>query len=112
MSTFSTTDIINGNVDDALEDIAEAVSMRRKTLRDRQKQIALLKFSQGDKVRTKDNLSPKKISNRTATIIEKKRTRFVIDIDDITTGKWSGRVTVPASALEEIEDTEKVEVDA
>lgn len=96
------TGIVNGDFDNQLDKIGEAVSMRRKTLRDKQKQMNLLQFSQGDRVRTKGNLSPKKISNQRATIIEKKRTRFVVDFDDITTGKWSGRVTVPASALEEL----------
>lgn len=93
--------ILSGKHDDELEAIDEAVHQRRKMIRGANKAVAFATLQIDDKVRLK-GLRPKYVNGMTAKVVDKKRTKLVVILDK-PTGRFMGRVTVPADCLEKID---------
>ena len=93
--------IINGDHDAELQSIVEAVRERKKLNRSKNTAIAMVSMKVGDIVVLK-NLSPKYVNGLKAKIVEKKRTKFAVTLVDGSVGRFSGRVTVPASCMEKV----------
>jgi hypothetical protein len=94
-------DIINGNYDDQLEAISDAVHSRKKIARSKKKAVAMATIKVGDKVTLK-NLNPKYVNGSVGKIIEKRRTKLVVILDKPVGRFGAGPVTVPADCLEVI----------
>jgi hypothetical protein len=93
-------EILSGEHDSELEGILEAVHQRRKLMRGATKAVAFATLQIGDKVRLK-GLRPKYVNGSTAEVVDKKRTKLVVVLDK-PTGRFMGRVTVPADCLDKI----------
>jgi len=95
-------EIIAGQHDEELDQIREALQIRRKLKSQEATAIAMATLKAGDKVILK-NLSPKYINGLTAKVVEKRRSKIAVLIDEGQhTGRFGRHVTCPASCLEKV----------
>jgi len=85
--------------DEELYRIGRALAYRKDVKR--QTQRSTIKV--GDAVRLTDQVRPIYMQGRTAKVVQVNRTRFVIVLD-VPAGRFHGRVTVPMTLIEKIED--------
>jgi hypothetical protein len=96
--------IEDGNCDDDLAAILDAVRLRQKTLAARQ----VRDLSPGDTVRFSDAIRPKYLVGKTATVVKLNRQTVVVDCpDDPSYGRFSGSsgVRCPNSLIEGREES-------
>lgn len=79
--------IIGGELDDARDDIIEAVKARDRQLRDQKVAFASITMTPGTKVRVNGNISPKALVGLTGEVVSKTSTRADIKLDDMTPGR-------------------------
>lgn len=94
-------DIISGKHDSELDELSEVIRQRKKLTRSQNTALAMATIKVGDIVVLK-NLSPKYVNGLKAEVIEKKRTKCAVKLVDGAVGRFSGRVTVPASCMEKV----------
>ena len=112
-STMTAQDIamavLNGDYDNDLKALGEAVRARRKDVSKKEAQMNALFLSPGDRVRLK-GLSPKLLNGAVVEVVKINKTRAVVKSTDETTGQAATRIssyggtTVPLSCVEKIED--------
>ena len=91
--------IINGDHDNDLESISNAVHERRKITRQTDTAIAMVNIKVGDTVILK-NLSPKYVNGAEAEVVDKKRTKLVVKLKE-PIGKFGTLpMKVPASCVD------------
>lgn len=94
--------IINGELDKELAQISEAIRQRKISTRYQATALAMVEMKVGDVVVLK-NLNPKYINGLRGKILEKKRTKISVLLDEgQDTGRFGRRVTCPASCLEKV----------
>ena len=87
--------ILNGEVDETLDQIIQAVKMRKDKLKPN-----IWEFQVGDRVRLV-NTNPKYLNGSMATVKKVNRTKVVIDLDT-PAGRFSRNITAPLGMLEKI----------
>lgn len=94
--------IMNGDFDNNLTDMVEAIQERRKLTRFQNNFIAMVDIKIGDTVVLK-GLKPSYVNGLKAKVIGKKRTKLSIEIiSGQDTGRFGRFVTVPADCLEKV----------
>jgi hypothetical protein len=99
--------IIDGDHDEALDSIAEAVRERRKAVRDREGRLNALTLKPGVRVTLK-GLSPQYLNGAIVEVVKVNTSRVVVtSIDGVTSLRAAGRIrsgsTVPLSCVEAVE---------
>lgn len=91
--------------EDDLRIITDAVNARRESLRKRKTQEMLRTLRVGDKV-TLTNVKPKYLIGTGGTIIERRGTKFVVELDDYADkraiARFGGRPICPPTILQKM----------
>ena len=87
--------ILNGEVDETLDQIIQAVKMRKDQLKP-----SIWEFQVGDRVRLV-NANPKYLIGAMATVKKVNRTKIVIDLDS-PQGRFSKNISTPLSMVEKV----------
>ena len=87
--------ILNGEVDETLDQIIQAVKMRKDKLKP-----SIWEFQVGDRVRLV-NTNPKYLNGAMATVKKINRTKIVIDLDT-PQGRFSRNINTPLSMVERV----------
>jgi len=97
---ISTTDILNGTYDSALDQIAAACHERRKLLRNAKAAVTMATVQVGTMVRLK-GLRPKYINGVRAKVVGKRRTKLSVCLDESRQRYLRGMtIIVPSSCVE------------
>ncbi len=91
-------EIISGGFDKEIESIFLALKERKRSL----SQIMALSLNIGDRVKFNKETRPKYLQGLEVTIVDKKRTKLVIELDNPVGRFQGGRITTPASLLEKV----------
>ena len=87
--------ILNGEVDETLDQIIQAVKMRKDQLKP-----SIWEFQVGDRVRLV-NTNPKYLNGAMATVKKVNRTKIVIDLD-APQGRFSKNISTPLGMVEKV----------
>ena len=90
------TEILTGDHDAQLDAIVDAVKQRRKASRNAAATINLASIAVGDRVVLKD-VSPKYMIGQTATVVDKRRTKIEVRLDN-PVGRFSDVLGLVVSA--------------
>ena len=96
--------IIKGELDNELNDIVDAIKMRRKANREQTVALNMITISVGDPAKLK-GLTPKRLNGRKVQILKKNRKTIKCKFtDSVSDSRFpvGSIVTVPASCLEKI----------
>jgi hypothetical protein len=95
------TDILQGKFDADLASIITAAGERRKLVSKALAAVTLHEIGVGQKVRVL-NIRPSYMIGKVGKVVEKTRTRFVVEFEGEVGRFGSGKVTVPASCVEAV----------
>jgi preprotein translocase subunit YajC len=95
-------DIISGVHDHQLEEMSEAIRQRKKLKRTQNTAMAMVTMKVGDVVILK-GLNPKYINGLRGKVVDLKRTKISVMLDEGQyTGRFGRRVVCPANCLDRV----------